>query len=135
MGRKELDTAFTCCWTVLLPQAPQESPSPLLPRLLPASPSDLSTVQRLHSPCSRDGFPWLWQAPFRDWHQGDKRGHGEGKGRGPEESQQPGTEDFESCLLRGWLHFPSALLPKRQSSSEQQQRKYFSFVFTLPGEL
>ena len=80
-GRKESDTTFTCCWMVLLPQAPQESPSPLLPRLLPASPSDLSTVQGLHSPCSRDGSPWLWQAPFRDWHQGDKREHARRGGR------------------------------------------------------
>ena len=37
-GRKESDATFTCWWTVLLPQALLESPSPLLPRLLPCKP-------------------------------------------------------------------------------------------------
>ena len=64
----------------------------------------------------------------------DKRGHA-GRGGDQRRVGSQGQRTLRVGLLRGWLHFPSALLPKRQSSSEQQQRKYFSFVFTLPGEL
>lgn len=86
---------------MLLPQAllaPQESPSPQLPSVLPCKPSKAPyslATPGLPSPVMV--FAWLWQAPFGSWSQEDRRGtegRGEARGGQPKQGALSGV-----CLL------------------------------------
>ena len=68
-GRKESDATFTCWWTVLLPQALLESPSPLLPRLLPCKPFRSLYSPATPRPLFQGWFCLALAGSLRNWRQ------------------------------------------------------------------
>ena len=84
-------------------------------------------------PCSNDAFTRLWQVPFGNWHQGDRRGVS-GRGVVHRREGSPGQED-----LRGVCCIDGLISPLRYYLTDKiglrNSRGSISPLFsTLPGE-